>query len=47
MQHYILSAKMSLAKVDPRYVRLLFALVSLAMFVLAAGAPGATGGAGN
>ncbi|HEX9618077.1 MAG TPA: hypothetical protein VGA03_11760 [Anaerolineales bacterium] len=47
MQHYILSAKLSLAKIDPRYVRLIIALVSLAMFVLAAGAPGATGGVGN
>jgi hypothetical protein len=47
MKHYILSAKLNLAKVDPRYIRLLLALVSLAMFVLAAGAPGATGGVGN
>jgi hypothetical protein len=47
MQHYILSVKLSLAKVDPRYVRLILAIVSLATFVLAAGAPAATGGVGN
>jgi hypothetical protein len=47
MQHTFLSVKLSLAKVDPRYIRLILAILSLATFVLAAGAPGATGGVGN
>ena len=47
MQQYLLSAKLSLAKIDPRYIRLILTILSLATFVLAAGAPGATGGVGN
>lgn len=46
MQHIMRSVNLALRQVDRRYVRLGLAVLTLALFVLGAGAPGASGGGG-
>jgi hypothetical protein len=47
MDRFITSAKLSLTKVDPRFVKLVLLVISLVLFVLGAGAPAAGGGIGQ
>jgi hypothetical protein len=47
MERTLTAAKLNLSKVDHRTVRLILAIISLSLFVLGAGAPGAGGGFGE
>ncbi len=47
MDRMINGLNLRLARVDQRHVRLVLVLLSLALFVLSAGAPGEGGGSGG
>ncbi len=47
MKHIMQVTKMSLGQIDRRYIQLALLILSLSLFVLGAGAPGAPGGIGG
>ena len=47
MKNIIRDSKIFISKIDRRHVQLIVLIITLSLFVLGAGAPGATGGVGG